>query len=84
MENTIQEKILKELEPRLQELEVAQDEVQLDESLLEQGILDSISFLEFMVQLESVFSVEFDFSELDPTEFTSVKGLTGLIQQETS
>ncbi|MGO3182948.1 MAG: acyl carrier protein [Aequorivita sp.] len=82
-ENTIQQKILKALAPKLQELSVKQEEVNLEESLLSQGVMDSISFLEFLVELEDVFSIEFDFSELDPTEFTSVKGLIGLIQQET-
>lgn len=82
MKNTIQQKILKELEPKLQELGVAQDQVEFKESLLSQGILDSISFLEFMIQLESVFSTDFDFSELDPTEFTSINGLAELIKQQ--
>lgn len=50
-------------------------------NLLEAGILDSISFLNFIVKLEDTFDTEIDFSELEPAEFTSIENLTQLINQ---
>lgn len=77
---SIQKTILNELHPKLSELQLSITDISLTESLLKQGIFDSITFLEFIVHLEEVFSVEFDFSELDPTEFTAVENLVQLIQ----
>jgi acyl carrier protein len=48
--------------------------------LLNQGILDSMSFLEFIVDIESAFNIELDFSELDPSEFTSIDNIVKLIE----
>lgn len=77
----IQQKIWKELESKLNELDLQPNEVSIEESLLQQGILDSITFLEFIVHLEEVFKVDFDFSDLDPTQFTSIQSLVQLIEK---
>lgn len=70
------------LEPRLKELGLTRMDIGRKTSLLEQGILDSISFLEFMMKIESVFNIELDFSELDPSEFTSIDKILKLTNNE--
>lgn len=54
------------------------------ESLLTQGILDSISFLELILELESTFEIQIDFENLDPSEFTSLIKLEELITTQLS
>ncbi len=82
MKNTTQEKIIEIILEKL-EGESLPENFDRGKSLLEQGIFDSLSFLEFMVDLESTFDVELDFSELDPSEFTSVENLAKLIDEKT-
>jgi len=82
MKNTTQEKIIEIILEKL-EGESLPENFDSGKSLLEQGIFDSLSFLEFMVDLESTFDVELDFSELDPSEFTSVENLAKLIDEKT-
>lgn len=73
--------IIEILNPRLDVLGLTESDVDPDQSLLEQGILDSMSFLEFIVELESIFGIELDFSELDPSEFTSINKLQNIINK---
>jgi len=80
MENMTKNKIIELLQPKLEELDLSINDVDTKESLLNQGILDSMSFLEFTVDLESTFNIEFDFSELDPSEFTSIDNIVKLIE----
>jgi acyl carrier protein len=75
-------KIIDLLKPNMEQHNLSTANLDLDKSLLEQGVIDSISFLEFIVELESVFDIEIDFSELDPNEFTSIKSLVKLIGNE--
>lgn len=56
-------------------------EIDNDANLVEEGILDSIAFLGFIMKLEGDFGLELDFSELDPTEFTSLNKLNQLVNQ---
>ena len=70
------------LEPRLKELGLTRMDIDRKTSLLEQGILDSISFLEFMMKIESEFNIELDFSELEPSEFTSIDKILKLTNNE--
>lgn len=80
MEKNLKHEIIQLLKPRLDELGVSEADVDTNDSLLSQGILDSMSFLEFTVELESNFDVEFDFSESDPSEFTSIDNIANLIK----
>lgn len=80
MENTTKNKLIELLQPKLEELGLSAGDIDTKESLLNQGILDSMSFLEFTVDIESTFNIEFDFSELDPSEFTSIDNLVKLIE----
>lgn len=80
MKNLTKNKLIELLQPKLEELGLSVSDIDTKESLLNQGILDSMSFLEFTVDLESTFNIEFDFSELDPSEFTSIDNLIKLIE----
>ncbi len=80
MQNTTKRKLIELLQPKLEELGLSVSDINSEESLLNQGILDSMSFLEFTVDIESTFNIEFDFSELDPSEFTSIDNLVKLIE----
>jgi acyl carrier protein len=79
MENTTKNKLIELLQPKIEELGLSVSDIDTIDSLLNQGILDSMSFLEFTVDIESTFNIEFDFSELDPSEFTSIDSLVALI-----
>ena len=79
MENTTKNKLIELLQPKLEELGLLESDIDTKDSLLNQGILDSMSFLEFTVDIESTFNIEIDFSELDPSEFTSIDNLVKLI-----
>lgn len=47
----------------------------LDSNLIQEGILDSLGFINLLMTLESEFDLDIDFSELDPSEFTTIRGL---------
>jgi acyl carrier protein len=83
MENMTKNKIVELLRPKLEELGLSVNDLDVTESLLNQGILDSMSFLEFIVDIESAFNIELDFSELDPSEFTSIENIIKLIKDRT-
>ena len=73
------DEILKLLQPKLIDFGLNKEDVLINESLLSQGILDSVSFLEFLAEIESLFQIEIDFSDLDPSEFTSIEKLIKIV-----
>ena len=46
-----------------------------DSNLLEEGILDSFSFVEMLVELNNHFGIEFDLEELSAIDTVSVRSL---------
>ncbi|HEX7131032.1 MAG TPA: phosphopantetheine-binding protein [Iamia sp.] len=48
------------------------------------GLLDSFGFINLLTDAEEEFSVEVDFTELDPEEFSTLDGLTATLAQATS
>ena len=60
------------------------EEVQLsvDDSLLEQGIIDSTGVLELVGFLESKYGIEISHKELLPTNFDSIDKLIRLVQRK--
>jgi acyl carrier protein len=80
MKQMTKNKLIELLKPKLNAFGLSIDDIDTKESLLNQGILDSMSFLEFTVDIESTFNIEFDFSELDPSEFTSIDNIVKLIE----
>lgn len=45
------------------------------------GIIDSMSFVKLLMETESEFGLELDFSELDPTEFLTIDGFANCVMQ---
>lgn len=80
-EKIIQIQLLEILEPKLELFNISLDEVAVDESLLELGILDSMSFLDFIVSLEEKFQIEIDFSDMEPSDFSTIQQLSKIIFQ---
>lgn len=80
-EKSVQIQLLNILKPKLELFNKDPGEVALDESLMELGILDSMSFLEFIVSLEEFFQTELDLSELEPSDFSTIQKLSKLIIQ---
>ena len=50
-------------------------EIHGDSNLLDLGVLDSLGFVQMLMSLEAEFDLELDLTEMDPDEFTSLKGL---------
>lgn len=84
MRNISVDDILTLLSPRLHQLDLTKEDVDNSTSLLAQGVLDSMSFLEFIVEVESNFNIELDLSDLDPSEFTSLDNLITLLNNADS
>jgi acyl carrier protein len=78
----IEKKILGILADRLDMLGINTSDVNKNDYLITTGILDSFSFLEFISDLEDQFSIEFDFGEMDPSEFTTIEALVSYIQKQ--
>ena len=47
-----------------------------NDDLLANGALDSMGFVELLVYVESMTGKQIDLTDLDPNEFTSIKGLS--------
>jgi len=82
MNQNITERIMTLLENRLQLLGIERSDVALDVSLFDQGIVDSISFMELVVTIDDEFDIELDFSEMEPSEFDSIENLAKIISNE--
>ncbi|TLY16731.1 MAG: methyltransferase domain-containing protein, partial [Nitrospirae bacterium] len=59
-----------------QNLSAVKVDVKEDMDLIANGILDSIGFIELLVYVESITGQKINLSDLDPDEFTSIKGLS--------
>jgi acyl carrier protein len=68
----IKEFILGELRKRAGDIE----NINMEENLIESGVIDSFGFLELLMSLEQEFNIQINFAELDPAEFTTLEGLT--------
>jgi acyl carrier protein len=64
-----------QLEPALQRLDPARRDLDDSFNLLEGGLLDSFGFLNLVSALEEKTGRQIDFSDLDPSEFTTLGGL---------
>ncbi|MGK5093073.1 phosphopantetheine-binding protein [Deltaproteobacteria bacterium TL4] len=75
LEERIKNFILRKIEDMTQERGVTQEKIKENSALINSGLLNSLEFLELLAVIETEFALEVDFSELDPTEFTTPKGL---------
>lgn len=46
-----------------------------NKSLIEAGIVDSMTFVNILLELEDIFNIEIDFEKVDLTNIVSLKGL---------
>lgn len=76
----IKETLYTILNPKLERLGVSPDNIDLEDSLMNQGVLDSMGFIEFISQIEEKLDVEFDFEEMDASDFTSINQLISIIE----
>lgn len=53
-------------------------------NLVGSGLFDSMGFMNFLVKVEDHFGVEVDLDNQEPSEFTSVEGLTRAVVQSLS
>ena len=77
-EKTIRRFILMKLEKKAAQAGVNLDALLLDDNLFEAGLVDSMGFLELVAAIEVEFGIEVDFSDMDPADFTTLKGLIDL------
>ena len=54
------------------------NELDFDESLIAVGILDSIKFVEFLLELEEKTGIEVDFAAHDALTLASINGLVSI------
>jgi acyl carrier protein len=54
------------------------DEISADTELLGTGILDSFSFLDLIMHIESTTGLQIDLADADPSDFAVVRGLCNL------
>ena len=71
----LKEKLLSIIIPKLTPLGLSEKDLGEDDNLVELGVFDSVAFLEFITSLEDECGVQIDFSELDPSEFSTLGGL---------
>ena len=58
------------------------DEIGFDESLLENGVIDSTGILEVVFFVEDEFGIEIDNSEVLPENFDSINSLAAYIRRK--
>ena len=74
-EEEVKEVILKCLQSRMNIMGMEASPINEAQSLTQSGVLDSFAFLAFLSDVENELKIELDYSELDPSEFTSVKSI---------
>lgn len=67
--------ILDRISDRLVQLNIDSSTLADDFDLMESGTIDSMEFVNLIGEIEMAFSIDLDFSELDPSEFTTLGGL---------
>jgi len=68
----VKEFILEKLRNRVGDVE----DKNLEENFIESGIIDSFGFLELLMSIEQKFNTQINFTDLDPSEFATLDGLT--------
>ena len=73
MENEVRSFIISQLQES--GFEVKLDCFPTKENLIENGALNSLSFLELLTTIELKYNILIDFGDLDPNDFLSIDGL---------
>jgi len=66
--------IIQEIKKKARILDIETGNIENSFSLTGSGIFDSIEFMDLMISVENRFNVEVDFSEAEPSEFTTLEG----------
>jgi|AntRauTorckE6833_2_1112554.scaffolds.fasta_scaffold03892_1 acyl carrier protein len=77
--NNITDTLFSLMSARLEKLGVSAGDIDKTESLLSQGIFDSMGFIEYIAEIEEAFDIEIDFEEMDAADFTSVEQLAKIV-----
>ena len=80
-EKEIREQIIERLTDRALRLGFKDKYLVKDFDLIKAGLLDSMSFIEFIAELENHYSIEVDFEKYNPSEFTTLNGLSKVIAE---
>jgi acyl carrier protein len=67
------------LAPRLNRLGLTEKDITDSDNLMKQGVLDSLTLIEFVADLEEAFDIEMDFDEVDLTAFTSIEAMAVIV-----
>lgn len=73
MENEVRSFIVSQLQES--GFEIGLDGFSTKENLIENGALNSLSFLELLTTIELKYDILIDFGDLDPNDFLSIDGL---------
>lgn len=77
--------LLKIIYSHLANDEPVHEELTDNVDLLKSGLIDSISFMEIILQLENDYNIKLDISKIDNPEFTTISGLiTAILKQSNS
>jgi acyl carrier protein len=77
----VRDAVLRSLSSRLKKAGLSEDEIDGDASLIALGVIDSFSFVELLMDLQRDLSVEVDFMELSPDDFSSINGLVRVLSE---
>jgi len=62
--------IIEQLKKNVKQTTMDLDQIPDDFNLVDSGLIDSLGFLELITPIEIEFGIEFDFTDLDPEDFT--------------
>ena len=81
MESEIKNFIIEQLDTRFKRIGFLEKYLLPDFNLVQTGILDSMQFIELVALIEKKFNVEIDFENESPNSFTTLSGLSNLVQK---
>ncbi len=84
MNNEIESKLLKilTLEPCLKISDI--NSISPHQNLLTTGVLDSLSFINFIANIENEMGIEIDFSSVELSEFNSIAKIASIINSNST
>lgn len=74
--------IIDALQMRLENTEINSDTLQGDFDLMASGLIDSMSFLNLVVEIEEWLDIEFNLEELPPEKLTKVGPFCQYLEQQ--
>lgn len=82
-ENEIKDFILSRINYRITRLGIEPEEITKNYDLVKSGLLDSMSFIDLVVDIEKKYNIEIDFeSAFEQSGFTTLAGLTRTVEKE--